>query len=191
MKVNLKKLVYQYRYLKLDLNEIKEQHTELTIEFESEFSDIIKGSGEVKAPSNEDKKTKTKSVHTDESVKDIYKKTAKKLHPDKGGDEEEFKELNERYKSNDLLGVIDLAVDNKIEIDYSEDDLELMNSSVENLKTEIEDYKTKLAYVWKFGTPLQRRQVISTLSNHLGRNIDVEDLTDEQKIKIGIDLDIK
>jgi len=189
MKVNLKKLVYQYRYLNLELGELKDQQAELTIEFESEFSDIIKDDGKIQIPENKD--TKTKSVHTDESVKDIYKKTAKKLHPDKGGDEEEFKELNKRYKSNDLLGVIDLAVDNKIEIDYSEDDLELMNSSVENLKTKIEDYKNKIAYVWKYGTTLQRKQVLSTLSNHLGRPIDVEDLTDEQKVKIGIDLDIK
>tara|TARA_R110000764_G_scaffold128252_2_gene216002 strand:- start:126 stop:695 length:570 start_codon:yes stop_codon:yes gene_type:complete len=189
MKVNLKKLVYQYRYLKLELDELKEQQVELTIEFESEFSDIIKDDGKIQMPETKD--TKTKSVHTDESVKDIYKKTAKKLHPDKGGDEEEFKELNKRYKSNDLLGVIDLAVDNKIEIDYSEDDVKLMNISVESLKTNIEDYKNKIAYVWKYGTTLQRKQVLGTLSKHLGRTIDVEDLTDEQKIKIGIDLDIK
>ncbi len=189
MKVNLKKLVYQYRYLKLELDELIEQQAKLTIEFESEFSDILKDDG--KTHLSEDKDTKTKSVHTDESVKDIYKKTAKKLHPDKGGDEEEFKELNKRYKSNDLLGVIDLAVDNKIEIDYSEDDVELMNTSVTSLETKIEDYKNKIAYVREYGTPLQRRQVLGTLSNHLGRKINVEDLTDEQKIKIGIDLDIK
>ena len=189
MKVNLKKLVYQYRYLKLELDELIEQQAKLTLEFESEFSDILKDDGGPQV--SKDKDTKTKSVHTDESVKDIYKKTAKKLHPDKGGDEEEFKELNKRYKSNDLLGVIDLAVDNKIEIDYSEDDVELMNTSVTSLETKIEDYKNKIAYVWEYGTPFQRRQVLGTLSNHLGRKINVEDLTDEQKIKIGIDLDIK
>lgn len=189
MKVNLKKLIYQYRYLKLELDELIEQHVKLTIEFESEFSNILKDDGKIQLP--KDKDTKTKSVHTDESVKDIYKKTAKKLHPDKGGDVEEFKELNKRYKSNDLLGVIDLAVDNKIEIDLAVDNVELMNTSVTSLQTKIEDYKNKIAYVWKYGTTIQRMQVLGTLSNHLGRKIKVEDLTDEQKIKIGIDLDIK
>ena len=105
------------------------------------------------------------------------------------GNEEEFKELNDRYKSNDLLGVIDVAVDNKIEFDYKESDVELMNNSIKSVKEEIEDYKNKLAYVWKFGTPFQRGQVISTLGQHLGKPITPDDLTDEQKKKLGLDLE--
>lgn len=188
MKINLKKLVYQYRYLKLEVDELKEQHSELTSEFEEEFSNILQRDGNIEKEELSNEKPKV-SKHTDESVKDIYKKAAKQLHPDKGGDEEDFKELSERYKSNDLLGVIDLAVDNKIEIDYSEDDIELMNNSVESLKSKIEDYKNKLAYVWKFGTPFQRGQVLSTLGNHLGKSITPEELTDEQKIKLGLNLE--
>jgi len=188
MKINLKKLVYQYRYLKLEVDELKEQHSELTSEFEEEFSNILQRDGNVEKEELSKEKPKV-SKHTDESVKDIYKKTAKQLHPDKGGDEEDFKELNERYKSNDLLGVIDLAVDNKIEIDYSEDDIELMNNSVESLKSKIDDYKNKICYVWKFGTPFERGQVLSTLGNHLGKSITPEELTDEQKIKLGLNLE--
>lgn len=186
--INLKKLVYQYKYLKLDLDELKEQHIELTSEFEEEFSNILnrEGNNEKEVPEPE---KKTKPKHTDESVKDIYKKAAKQLHPDKGGNEEDFKELNERYKSNDLLGVIDMAVDNKIDFDYKESDIELMNNSVESLKVEIEDYKNKLCYVWKYGTPYQRGQVISTLSNHLGKPITPDDLNDDQKKKLGLDLE--
>jgi len=186
MKANLKKLVYHYRYLKLDLAEVVEQHTKLTIEFEKEFSNVLKESKEFEVPAKPKDK---KKPNTDESVKKIYKKTAKQLHPDKGGDEEEFKELNERYKSNDLLGVIDFAIDNNIDIDYSEGDVELMNNSVDSLKSQIDDYKNKIAYVWKFGTPFQRGQVLNTLSNHLGREIKIDELSDEQKIKLGLDLE--
>lgn len=186
--INLKKLVYQYRYLKLDLDELKEQHSELATEFEEEFSNILdKGSDEEIEVPNPKKETKPK--HTDASVKDIYKKVAKQLHPDKGGDEDEFKELNERYHSNDLLGVIDLAVDNKIDFNYEESDVELMNNSVESLKVQIDGYKNKIAYVWKYGTPYQRGQVIQTLGQHLGKPITIEDLNDEQKKKIGLDLE--
>ena len=92
------------------LDELKEQHSKLTISFEKEFSNIIKREGNIEKDTPIEE-SKTKSIPADESVKDIYKKAAKQLHPDKGGDEEEFKELNQRYKSNDLLGVIDLAVD--------------------------------------------------------------------------------
>ena len=188
--INLKKLVYQYKYLKLDLDELKEQHSELTSEFEKEFSNILKRKGNVEKEIPNVEKEK-KSKHADESVKDIYKKAAKQLHPDKGGNEDEFKELNERYKSNDLLGVIDMAVDNKIEFDYKESDIELMNNSIESVKEDIEDYKNKLAYVWKFGSPFQRGQVISTLGQHLGKPITPEDLTDKQKKKLGLDLENK
>jgi hypothetical protein len=172
----------------MDLDELKEQHSELTIEFEEEFSNILKRDGNIekKIPiPKKDKKTK----HADESVKDIYKKAAKQLHPDKGGNEEEFKELNDRYQSNDLLGVIDMAVDNKIDFDFRESDVELLDNSVESLKSGIDDYKNKLCYVWKFGTPFQRGQVLSTLGNHLGKPITPEELTDEQKKKLGLDLE--
>lgn len=88
--INLKKLVYQYKYLKLDLDELKEQHAELTSEFEEEFSNILQREGQkdIKTPKP---KKKDESKHTDESVKDIYKKTAKQLHPDKGGNEDDLK----------------------------------------------------------------------------------------------------
>ena len=186
--INLKKLVYQYKYLKMDLDELKEQHSELTIEFEEEFSNILKRDGNIEKETTIPKKKK-KLKHADESVKDIYKKAAKQLHPDKGGNEEEFKELNDRYKSNDLLGVIDMAVDNKIDFDFRESDVELLDNSVESLKSEIDDYKNKLCYVWKFGTPFQRGQVLNTLGNHLGKPIESADLTDEQKKKLGLDLE--
>ncbi len=185
--INLKKLVYQYKYLKLDLDELKEQHIELTKQFESEFSNIIDSRDEFFV--DDTKKTKKKDKNTDERVKDIYKKAAKHLHPDKGGNEDDFKELNERYKSNDLLGVIDLAVDNKIEFTYKESDVELMNNSVQTLERQIDEYKNKLCYVWEFGTPMERLNVINTLAQHLGKRIDVKDLTEKQKKKLGLDLE--
>jgi hypothetical protein len=185
--INLKKLVYQYKYLKLDLEELKEQHIELTKQFEEEFSNIIDNRDEFFI--DDTKKPKKKDKNTDERVKDIYKKAAKQLHPDKGGNEEDFKELNDRYKSNDLLGVIDMAVDNKIEFTYVESDVELMNNSVKTLETQIDEYRNKLCYVWKFGTPMERLNVINTLAQHLGKRIDVKDLTEKQKKKLGLDLE--
>ena len=88
--INLKKLVYQYKYLKLDLDELKEEHSKLTSEFEEEFSNILgrEGNKEIVEESEESSKSKK---HTDESVKDIYKKAAKQLHPDKGGDEDDLR----------------------------------------------------------------------------------------------------
>ena len=64
-----------------------------------------------------------------------------------------------------------------------------MNNSVESLESKIADYKSKICYVWKFGTPFERGQVLSTLGNHLGKSITPEELTDEQKIKLGLNLE--
>lgn len=184
---NLKKLVYQYRYLKLDLDELKEAHAIMVVEFEEEFKDIIsKSKKDNNVAKDSDKSSETIPKNkTDERVKKIYKDTAKQLHPDKGGNEDDFKELNQRYNENDLLGVIDLAVDNKVEVDISDEDMEMINKSVDTLEIKIEEYKTKIAYVWKYGTPFQRGQVLQTLGTHLGIPINPDDLTDEQKNKIG------
>jgi len=185
--INLKKLIYQYRYLKLDLDEIVEAHSTLSSEFESEFKDILKKGENPNEILSKKESSKLKKKSTDTKVKKIYKDTAKQLHPDKGGNEEDFKELSERYSENDLLGVIDFAVDNNIDIDITDDDLELLNNSVESLEAKICDYKNKLCYVWKYGTPYEKGQVLGTLGNHIGYAITPKDLTDEQKLKIGLE----
>ena len=178
--INLKKLIYQYRYLKLEESDISEEHSKLVSKFESDFSEYI--------PKPEPKPQKqgvTKKESVYNNVKKIYKDIAKQLHPDKGGDEEQFKELNERYKSNDLLGVIDYAVENNIEIELDESDTHQLVDSIENLETKIQDLKGTLAYVWEYGNQIQRLSVLSTLSKHLKKDIKQENLSDEIKVKLG------
>ena len=75
MKINLKKLVYQYKFLNLEVEELKEQHSKLTLEFESEFKDILSKSENGLVV--DENKTDKEKQNTDESVKEIYKKTAK------------------------------------------------------------------------------------------------------------------
>ena len=152
---NLKKLIYQYKFLKLELDDKKEEHSNLSVEFESLFSDIIPQNNFneeeiVKEALSKENVKKKPQGEIDDKVKKIYKDVAKKLHPDKGGDESIFKELNDRYNANDLLGVV-------------------------------EHYKTTLAYVWKHGNQTQRISVLRTLANHLGTKIDIESLSDEIK----------
>ena len=72
-------------------------------------------------------------------------------------------------------------------IDINVDDLELLNNLVESLEAKICDYKNKLCYVWKYGTPYEKGQVLGTLGNHIGYAITPKDLTDEQKLKIGLE----
>lgn len=53
---------------------------------------------------------------TAEEIKKAYREKAKELHPDKGGDEEDFKELNEAYEilsDEEKRAVYDLTKDKK------------------------------------------------------------------------------
>lgn len=183
---NLKKLIYQYKFLKLELDDRKEEHSDLSVEFGSLFSNIIPPPDIdeekiVEEALNKEKVDKKPKPEIDEKVKRIYKDVAKKLHPDKGGDEAIFKELNLRYKSNDLLGVIELAIENDIEFDISDDDEEHLLETITNITKSINHYKTTLAYVWKYGTVAERYNVLKTLAVHLGKEIDFENLSDEIK----------
>tara|TARA_Y100000389_G_scaffold192338_1_gene219652 strand:+ start:1467 stop:2024 length:558 start_codon:yes stop_codon:yes gene_type:complete len=177
---NLKKLVYKYKYLKLEKDDLSDEHSKLITKFESSFESIIP-----KKDSNVDKdKSKRKKPKIDSNVKDLYKKIAKKLHPDKGGDEEDFKELNIRYKSNDLLGVVDFAIDNNIEVELKDEDEKQLINSIEVLTSKIGNLKTTLAYVWEYGNVEERMSVINTLGKHLNKKISLEDLSDEIKNKL-------
>lgn len=189
---NLKKLIYQYNFLKLDLDDIKEQHSILVSEFETLFSDIIPknepNEGDiVKEALDSEAKKKSVKLPISDSTKKIYKDVAKKLHPDAGGDDVEFKELNSRYKKNDLLGVISLAVENDVNIKLSDDDTEQIQQSIDELINQIEHYKTTLAYVWEYGSVSDRKNVINTLSKHFNKKIDISELNDSIKKKLGIE----
>jgi len=180
---NLKKLVYQYNFLKLELDDRKEEHSELATEFESLFSDVIPKDEltEEQAIENAKKVKKKSKSPISPATKQVYKDVAKKLHPDAGGDENDFKVLNERYKNDDLLGVISIAVDRGVEFELTEEDEMHLIESIEKLNSKISHYKTTLAYIWRYGSPFQRQQVIGTLSNHLGKKIDLDSLSDKIK----------
>jgi len=167
----------------LELDDRKEEHSELATEFESLFSDVIPKDEltEEQAIENAKKVKKKSKSPISPATKQVYKDVAKKLHPDAGGDENDFKVLNERYKNDDLLGVISIAVDRGVEFELTEEDEMHLIESIEKLNSKISHYKTTLAYIWRYGSPFQRQQVIGTLSNHLGKKIDLDSLSDKIK----------
>lgn len=176
----------------MELDDIKEEHSDLTTGFESLFSDIIAK----KEPESEEeivaealKPREEKQRVENESVKKLYKDIAKKLHPDKGGSEEEFKELNKLYKQSDYLGIIEIAIENDIEFEVDDGDTELLKS-IDKINKRIEHIKTTLPYVWKYGNELQRRQVLFTMSKHLGVDIDFKELPDDVKKLIGMEINL-
>ena len=174
MMLNLKKLIYQYKFLKLELDDKKEEHSNLSNEFETLFSDIIKDKDSPNSENElnvEDIRKPTLNKNSQSKIDGATRKIYKDI----------FKELSNRYKSNDLLGVIDLAIENDVEFTISDEDETQLFESINQLNRKIEHYKTTLAYVWKHGNQQQRQIVLQTLSIHLEKKIDIESLNDEIK----------
>ena len=186
MMKNLKKLIHQYNFLSLELDEIKEEHSELSNEFELLFADYIPKEEVTEEQAIEDakKQPKKKKLNISDSTKKVYKDVAKELHPDKGGNEDDFKELNERYKKNDLLGVVSLAAERGIDFELSDEDTLHLKESIQQIESQISHYKTTLAYVWKYGNSFQRQSVIRTLSSHFGKDLNIDEFSDEIKDKL-------
>lgn len=194
MNKKLKKLLYQYKFLKMEFDDVKEEHSELAKDFELLFADIISK----KEPQTEEDTIKTAidnantikekkpEVEENKSVKSLYKDVAKKLHPDKGGTEESFKKLNNLLQSSDFLGIVELAIDNNIDVDMNDGDIEVVSTSISKYGSKIAKIRETLPYVWEYGSDKDRMDVVLTLCKHIDVKLNPDDLSDEIKDLIGI-----
>ena len=104
--MSYKKWIYKYKYLEAEMDEIQEKMDEYTIKFNNDFivqppplPTILESYNDVK-----DIEELIESLPPKKG-KELYKELAKEFHPDKGGDEEDFKKLNELYQDENLLGM--------------------------------------------------------------------------------------
>ena len=153
--MSLRKWLYKYKYLHAEYCELDEINQKYIVEFDSSFRNK---QAEENILSPEDSialdVTSSKSPSTKRSgSKDLYKQLSKHTHPDVGGSAEEFREINELYESEDILGLIVKAEEHDIDLDsieYSESDLE---RSCQELETKCESIKGTLAWQWATAKP--------------------------------------
>ena len=85
---------------------------------------------------------------TDEKhFKKIYKQLARKLHPDVGGDEEEFKQLTSALYQKNLNKILDISSKHDIIIEVSEELNDILEKQIKIIKNKIN--KEKSTYSWK------------------------------------------
>ena len=85
---------------------------------------------------------------TDERhFKKIYKKIARKLHPDVGGDEEEFKKATSALREKNFQKILDICSENDIIIEMSEELNKILQKEIVKTKDQVE--KEKSTYSWK------------------------------------------
>ena len=156
--MSYKKWVYKYKYLKYELNETEELKDKYQNDFNLNFTFKDKKDPEVVIPKEDELKSNPKKVKNKE-VKDLYKKLSKKLHPDKGGNEDEFKELNSFYKDENILEMAIKAEELDIEIPnsdnfFSDDNFEKL---CKNLEEKTNFMKSTLAWKWALATEEEKK----------------------------------
>jgi|TARA_R110000824_G_scaffold274710_1_gene463474 hypothetical protein len=78
--------------------------------------------------------------------KRIYREIAKILHPDKGGDEKEFKRLSESLDEKDWSVLLEMCAKHNIEIESHKEINKLIQKKIEAIKEKI--LKEKSTYSW-------------------------------------------
>tara|TARA_Y100001972_G_scaffold41403_1_gene51170 strand:- start:264 stop:791 length:528 start_codon:yes stop_codon:yes gene_type:complete len=175
--MSYKKWVYKYKYLQVEFEEVKHQKDKYLKEFERLFTfKDKKPSQTVKDAIEESNKPKPK-VPKQKNTKNLYKKLSKKVHPDRGGSNEEFVELNELYEEGDLLGMITKAEDYDIDTtEFKEDKVELeFEHSCWMLEEKTKEMQQTLA--WKWGTAQDKdKQGLKQMFEHMYGLIPKEDI---------------
>ena len=183
----LKKLSLQYQYLKLELEDTEEQMDQFQKDWSTRFGKYFvqeklemwenTETGELRdsPPPKENKKPK---IPKPKKLKEIYRKLSSKLHPDKGGSDEQFQKLKDTYDSNDFLGLISIASDNNIDFDIEEQDIELLQDSIIILEKKLKEKTVSMIWQYYTGSESAKKAVIQQIEIISGKKIDLKDLAD-------------
>jgi len=87
-----------------------------------------------------------KAIKQDKQIKRLYKELAKKLHPDVGGDEKEFKALNQALSEKNFEKILDICDKHDILINVDDELIKLIKKQISDTKEKIK--KEKSTYSW-------------------------------------------
>ena len=169
LELKRKKLQQQILYLRTELEETEWIFQDCLKEFDVEFRKYFKDPTQKKKGDITSKPPEYDIPEVDVNM--VFKKIAKKTHPDKLinkdiSDEEYdakvdmYKEAQRSVKNRDWSKVVEIAKELGIDIsDIKNDDSEYLNESVKRLSEKIQQLKT--TYAWKWGnTPDQEREIM-------------------------------
>ena len=169
--MSLRKWLYKYKYLHAEYIELDEVSQKYIVDFDSTFqSNPAKADENLKQELQES--AEPDSISPTNKSKDLYKKLSKHTHPDVGGSSEEFLEVKNLYRSDDILGLISKAEEYNIDIEsmelqYSEEDFE---RSCQELENKCNAIKTTLAWEWANADDSAREYLIEYYKTALGLN---------------------
>lgn len=142
------KFTYKYKYLQEELKDVKKQEKKYIKQFNEYFEINEKTPKETpKVDTPEDLLPKPP---TDNPGKGLYKELSKKLHPDKGGNTDEFSSIAIAYKKGDTMELFLKAEEEGIEVEKYLDDslISSFEDSCNLIEKEIELTKNTLSWLW-------------------------------------------
>lgn len=111
-----------------------------------------------------------------EKLKRLYKKLAAKVHPDLGGSNELFQEVNKAYESNNLMTLLTMAGEYEIDYEVDNSDEKVLERNLTEVESEINRMRSTLAWTWGTGDLNDRKFVVGRVEKETGWKIPPKDL---------------
>ena len=160
--MSFKKWLYKYKYLQFELEDVESRLQGYMTQFNNYF-DLPKkdpSPPQLDSPPLQQKSEKLEKTpkNSKKKNKEFYKKLSKKTHPDKGGNKDDFKDINLLYQDDDILGMYLKAEELGIDLEELniEDDEEIFEKSCKTLEEKAKQKQTTLAWLWGTCPPQNR-----------------------------------
>tara|TARA_B100001094_G_scaffold267109_1_gene270242 strand:- start:782 stop:1303 length:522 start_codon:yes stop_codon:yes gene_type:complete len=146
--MSYKKFIHKYQYLKFEIDDLKKQEQSNFEEFNSHFG--FENSNEDSPPLVQPQQDLLPNRDSNNPGKPLFKALSKILHPDRGGNKDEFALVSELYRKKDTVGLILKAEEYEIDIEkYLDEDLiNSFESSCKLLEEEGESIKSTISWKW-------------------------------------------
>ena len=168
--MSYKKWVYKYKYLKTEDEDFSKKMEKYISQFNKDFKTNTPPEPVLKTPppqndeileefENEDIESKP-----EKKGKELYKELAKEFHPDKGGTDDDFKDLNTLYQDENVLGMYVKAEELGLDIEVlDEEELEeTFEKTCNSLQEKINHYQTTAAWKWGIAKE-EEKEILSFL----------------------------
>jgi len=153
--IHQRKIRSQLRFLQLELEETRIIYQNSVEQFNRDFRKFMSGpQPEQVSKIEEDTNLVLNTEVEDDTFKQLYRKVAGKTHPDRGGDDEKFKEANEANKKKDLGKLMEIADEIGVDITAIVKNIEVM--------------KTTMAWTWVHTPEPNREELKDYILHQLG-----------------------
>lgn len=154
----LKKYYHKYKYLSIEIEDFQKEIEGLQQKWYNTYRDRLEKSPRYVENEQELHQNNEDPPKTDnKNLKPLYKKLSKKLHPDRGGNNEEFVKFKEEYEKGNYFGLTELAVENDIELDGYEIGIDEYKDQIQTLEKELKELKNNTFWWFYNGTPTQQQ----------------------------------